>query len=595
MSEVITGVVKLAFGFISRKVRDYGAEKLQDGGLTDQKFRGLIVREMDDIKSKLDAISRKDLGTSISSLREGIDRLSLSFGESSDSRNQSTSELPTAKGSPDETKPVRRSATVEDAVALANAIGNLTIVSKERFELAKKSFENAAEKAREAFHNTALSTDERILASKVRIASAILQHLDDPEVAASDCLNSLRELNDMPSIQEIFSVHLNGGIKSVFKKESRVEVVETVTMINLILADFISKFTKRRMAVFDWPMIKCGKRVVHPIHYDQTRLPNLKEMEITAPWDFVILKEKISTWSILHRLPALTRKGDLICFTLARHGPQKLDKTTGKLQPYCLSPLEDNTEHPQPSHEVIDLVFDEDDTMYVFSNDEKGGYRLSVYSADGRNVYHCTLNFLEGKDCNNIHITVSNDKKIVISCGHDKTPNSMVYLCNSDGKLINSFDTGLKSAWLGNKHDIEFVYISFDNKIILVTRTWPGIPVSEDSHMLHIYTEDGELQRTVKFRPSEGNMSYSVGMFYNQATENIIGRVIESRYDDDDKKMQIEYLSGQTAERQCSYLLYNTNFTESISESDACFVWNTNGAVALVSKNRIIFLQKPSP
>ena len=594
MSEVIIGVLKLAFGFISSKVRDYGAEKLQDGGLTDQKFRGLIVREMDDIKSKLDAISRKDLGTSISSLREGIDRLSLSFDESSDSRNQCTSELPTAKGSPDETKPARQSATVEDAVALANAIGNLKIVSNERFELAKKSFEKAAEKASEAFHNTALSTDERILASKVRIASAILQHLDDPEVAASDCLNSLRELNDMPSIQEIFSVHLKGGIKSVFKKESRVEVVETVTMINLILADFISKFTKRRMAVFDWPMIKCGKRVVHPIHYDQTRLPNLKEMEITPPWDIVVFKDEITRWP-----HALTRKGDLICLTDTRHGPQKLDKTTGKLQPYCLSPLEDNTEHPQPSRQ-IDSAFDEDETMYVISSDYKGNdYTLSVYSADGRNMHHSTLKFLQGKSHKGrIHIAVTNDKNIVISCVHNKTLNIMVYLCNSDEKLINSFDTGLKSGVWNNEHSIEFVSVSFDNKIILVTTVSICLEDSQ-SHMLHIYTEDGELlQRTVKFRLSEGNKLYHGRMFYNQVTddtENIIGLVLEFPGYDFAEKMWIEYLSVQTAEHQCSYLLYNTNFPESISRWDTCLVCNTNGAIALVTKKRVIFLQKPSP
>ena len=69
MSGVITDVLKLAFGFISNKLRSYGAEKLEDGGLTDQKFRGWIVREMDDIRSKLDAISRKDLCASISFLQ----------------------------------------------------------------------------------------------------------------------------------------------------------------------------------------------------------------------------------------------------------------------------------------------------------------------------------------------------------------------------------------------------------------------------------------------------------------------------------------------------------------------------------------------
>jgi hypothetical protein len=590
MSEVITGVVKLAFGFISSKVRDYGAEKLQDGGLTDQKFRGLIVREMKDIKTTLDAISRKDLGASSSSLQDGIDRLSLYFDEPSDSRNQSTSELLTAKGSPDETKPAQQS--VEDAVALANAIGNLKIVSNNRFELAKKSFENAAEKAREAFHNTALSTDERILASKVRIASAILQHLDDPEVAASDCLNSLRELNGMPSIQEIFSVHLNGGIKSVFKKESRVEVVETVTMINLILADFISKFTKRRMAVFDWPTIKCGKQVVHPIHYDQTRLPNLKRMGITAPWNIVVLEEEISPRSMRRWL---TRKGDLICFTDSRH-PQKLDKTTGKLQPYCLSPLEDNTEPPQPlDYVVIGLAFDKDDTMYVVSKDYNlDDCTLSVYSADGRNMHHCSLKFLEEKYPDKTGITVTNDKKIVISCGHIETPSIMVYLCNSDGKLINSFHIGLKSelpvhVFHHIEHYIEVVSVSFDNKIILVTTTSREDSLS--AHMLRIYTEDGELQMTAKFRLSEDDKLYSGSgkMVYNQVTENIIGLRVRG-----DKKIWIEYLSGQTAERQCSYLLYDTNFPGSILRRDTCLVGNTNGTVALVSENRVIFLQKPS-
>ena len=82
MSElVITGILKLAFGFVSDKVRTYAAEKLQDGGLTDQKFRGYVVRELDDIKFKLDANARKDLSTSISCLKQGVQRLTMSLGK----------------------------------------------------------------------------------------------------------------------------------------------------------------------------------------------------------------------------------------------------------------------------------------------------------------------------------------------------------------------------------------------------------------------------------------------------------------------------------------------------------------------------------
>ena len=573
MSEAITGVLKFAFGLISNKLRTYGAEKLQDGGLTDQKFRGLIVRELDDIKFKLDAISRKDLCTSISCFKEGIICLIMSYGESSENGNPSTSEIPSAGASSIETEPTQQSVSVEDTVALANAVAKLTIESNERFESAKNSFEEAGKKASEAFHNAALSPEERILASKVRIASGILRHLDDLEFAVSKCLHYLQELNDMPAIHEIFSVRVKGGMKSVFKKQSRTEIVETVTIINWILADFISKFTTRRMAVFDWPMIRCGKGVIHPIHFKKERLPNLKEMKITPPWDMVELETKVENM-------ALNKKGDLVCFTKDRRGLQKLDKATGKLQPYRISSLDDNTEYLQPNSQVIGLAFDEDNTVYVLSGNEEVGYTMSVYSADKGNTHHCTLEFLNGQDHFRICINVDNDKNVVIGCRYG---NITVYLCNSSGKLINSFQTGLNVDYF-----LEFVSASFNNEIMLLTFKMPDI--LRNSNVLHIYTDDGQLQKTVKFRPSEGSDRYR-SLFYNQVTKNIIGRV----WAVEDDRILLEYLSGQTAELQHSYSLYGTNFPESLDCSN--LVCHTNGALALITDSdpqHLIFLQKPS-
>ena len=51
MSSIITAVFKLTVGLLVNKGRDKAAEKLKDGDVTDEKFRGLIVREIDDIKS----------------------------------------------------------------------------------------------------------------------------------------------------------------------------------------------------------------------------------------------------------------------------------------------------------------------------------------------------------------------------------------------------------------------------------------------------------------------------------------------------------------------------------------------------------------
>ena len=575
MSEGVTCLLNLAFGFI----RTYGAEKLQDGDVVDNKFRGWIVDDLDDIKSKLDAISRKDLRTSISRLQKGVERLNMSFGESSfgessfgESGNSSTSELPSAGAT--ETKPAQQSVTVEDAVALASAIGKMKIASSERFQLAKESFKQAEKKACKAFHNAALSTEERILACKVGIASGILEHLEDPEVAASDCLQYLKELHDMPAIQEIFSVHVRGGIKSLFKKDSRTEIVETVTMINLILADFISKFTKRRMAVFDWPMIKCGKQVVHPIHYDKESLPNLKKMEITPPWDIVVIQDD-------HETCALNKRGDLICVTDARRGLQKLDKTTGSLQPYGLSHLEDNTKHPQPNGKVIHIAIDKDDTVYVLSGDEEIGYTLSVYSADGRNTHHCSLEFLQGRRTDMCHVAITNEKHIVL-CFRSCSPlkEITVFVCNNEGELINSFDTGLK-----DNHEIESVSVSCNDGIILATFKWSH--VVKHSNVLHIFTKDGKLQRTVKFHPSEGSDHYG-GIFYQQVSKNIIGYV--KHYGEG--KILIECLSYQTAELQCSYLLYTTILPDTIYSSR--LVCHTNGALAIVGHGHVILLQRPS-
>ena len=72
MSEIVTSLLKAVAGFLVDKARDRAAEKLKEGDVTDNKIRELIQREMDDIKSKLDALSRKDLLTAIDAFQVGV-------------------------------------------------------------------------------------------------------------------------------------------------------------------------------------------------------------------------------------------------------------------------------------------------------------------------------------------------------------------------------------------------------------------------------------------------------------------------------------------------------------------------------------------
>ena len=72
MASIVTAVLNATVGLILNKGRDLAANKLKEGDVIERQFRDMIVREMDDIKSKLDGLARKDLLTSISIFKEGI-------------------------------------------------------------------------------------------------------------------------------------------------------------------------------------------------------------------------------------------------------------------------------------------------------------------------------------------------------------------------------------------------------------------------------------------------------------------------------------------------------------------------------------------
>ena len=72
MSSMVSTAFKFSIDLLVSKVRDKATEILKDGDVTDQKFHSLIVKEIDEIKSKLDALSKKDLEASISFFEEGV-------------------------------------------------------------------------------------------------------------------------------------------------------------------------------------------------------------------------------------------------------------------------------------------------------------------------------------------------------------------------------------------------------------------------------------------------------------------------------------------------------------------------------------------
>ena len=80
---IITSVLDLTLSLICKKVCNFAANKLKDGDVRDQKWRELIVRELNDIITKLDGLDRKDLLSSICFLK-GLRLVNLALPNAAD-------------------------------------------------------------------------------------------------------------------------------------------------------------------------------------------------------------------------------------------------------------------------------------------------------------------------------------------------------------------------------------------------------------------------------------------------------------------------------------------------------------------------------
>ena len=214
MSSLITAVFKATIGLLVNKGRDKLAEKLNEGDVTDQKFRGLIVREIDEIKSKLDGLARKDLLASISLFKEGIELLYEVFESAKPS-----SEHP----------PVEATATAcVEQFDIAKEMRKLQLTALDesatrKLSRAMETFGEARLEAVKAFSNEALELPDRLLAMRYRLMATILRTIDNPTDALGACRVCLHDLHQVPAVKEYFKVELEEGLslRAPFKKKRK--------------------------------------------------------------------------------------------------------------------------------------------------------------------------------------------------------------------------------------------------------------------------------------------------------------------------------------------------------------------------------------
>ena len=280
MSSLITAVFKVTIGLLVNKGRDKLAEKLNEGDVTDQKFRGLIVREIDEIKSKLDGLARKDLLASISLFKEGIELLYEVF----ESARPSTEHRAIAAAA---------TACVEQ-FDIAKEMRKLQLTTLDesatrKLGKAMETFSEARLEAIKAFNNEALELSDRLLAMQYRLMATILRTIDNPTDALAACRVCLDDLHQVPAVKEYFKVELEEGLRlrARFNKDERRQIIFSVCHANRVIYDVMSMLG----SVKRWtlPDVETGKEKVDPLRNERVvkiLTKQGKEHCCVTPWSF---------------------------------------------------------------------------------------------------------------------------------------------------------------------------------------------------------------------------------------------------------------------------------------------------------------------
>ena len=285
MSAIISAVLKGTIGLIVKKGRDVAAEKLKDGDVTDQKLRGLIVSELNDIKGKLDALSQKDLKAAVDFFGTGLKNLngavvamrsanvSVEAGEVSE-RNEEEDFHELAL--PSDTDPGK---TIAVAAGIRNMqLTELDETTKSLLSDAQENFRLAVENATHACNNEALSTFDRITAIRYRVMAAMLKSAAETvrttgdlkstlQKALPECEQCLKKLNSLPAVQNSFKVELSKGLLNIrgqFGKDERMQIISIVCQVNRTIYDAMRTVGKD-VHVLVWPYVDIGEDQVDPL------------------------------------------------------------------------------------------------------------------------------------------------------------------------------------------------------------------------------------------------------------------------------------------------------------------------------------------
>ena len=493
MSAIVTGVLKATVGFLVNKGRDLVAEKLKDGDILDHRIREIIVREISDVKCKLDGLARKDLLSAIEFFEEG---LVLMFDAL-----QST-----APPSPD---------AEAETFCLALAMKNLELDDLDESSIAllsnaRKRFKDARRKATEAFSDEALKTSDRITAMGYRILATVLEMVKNPTAALPACKMCIERLNSLPAVRNSFSVALKKGLLGRLSKDERMEIIASVCRLNRTVYDFtFMLYGFGNMEISDifqtWPCIEteCKDANINPLS-DSRLAKILRKLDMkhySLQWSFGQEGEEKHTlkepWGM-----ATNTRGDFIVAD-AKDRCVKVFCSGGKFL-YSFSPV---TDELTTDVFIYDVATDRYNNIYVLvtlknpeaGQDEEQSYVFMKTSdraiplKEGFRSWSWTWSSL----------TVTEKDKIVVR-GALISGQHVVDMYTTDGQFVRRFGEGLL--------DVSSSVASVDDGGVAVATG------GQNSYCVNIFSKKGKHLRQFKVQRS---FHYPQTTFH-MASEHII-------------------------------------------------------------------------
>ena len=369
------------------------------------------------MKSKLDGLTRKDLLTSISIFKEGIVFFYKVLDmESSCKRGTATEQGAVTQGT---SQLSLQSFETDVKVSLAMDMESLDASAKRALADAEKRFDEARVKATLAFNNVALSTSDRIVAMQYRVMSTILEKIDNPKEAIAPCKLCLEELHSMPPVHKSFKVETTGGFLSLFSKEERAQIIQSVRHVNRVVLRVPKVADGVLSRELDaWPCVNIGQQQVNPLA-DQGNFTNVIYSRV-LPWPF---GQDGKEEHKLKRPQSITTNSNAQ-FIVADDNTVKVFDCNGKfLFSFC---------HETELKDIKDVATDQDDNVFVLTSSPK----VTVFDKKGH--MHQSFAVMSGSE--GISVAVNGNQRVFVLCRICTFVSDFYRLAiyNFDGQLFKS-------------------------------------------------------------------------------------------------------------------------------------------------------------